>query len=129
MKPGREVYVIEARNIREAMKSLKNSYSENLYLATIVGVDKAKENLFELSYFVHIVSLGKTIVVRTYISRSEPRVDTVIDILPGSYEAEAEVYDLLGIEFVGNAYIKRGFFVPSDVVSQNIYPLRKDAQV
>ncbi|MEM4909270.1 MAG: NADH-quinone oxidoreductase subunit C [Ignisphaera sp.] len=129
MKPNRDVYIVEAKNIREIMKNLKNIYEGNVYLATIVGVDRVKENLFELNYFIHIVSLGKTIVIKTYIPRNEPKIDTILDIFPGSYEAEAEVYDLLGIEFIGNNYLRRGFFVPADVVSQNIYPLRKDAQV
>jgi len=129
MKPNRDVYTVDAKNIREVMKNLKNIYKEDLYLATIVGVDKIKENLFELNYFIHIVPLGKTIVIKTYISRNEPKIDTILDIFPGAYGAEAEIYDLLGIEFIGNNYLRRGFFVPADVVSQNIYPLRKDVQV
>ncbi|MEM2008224.1 MAG: NADH-quinone oxidoreductase subunit C [Ignisphaera sp.] len=129
MKPNRDVYTVDAKNIREVMKNLKNIYKEDLYLATIVGVDKIKENLFELNYFIHIVPLGKTIVIKTYISRNEPKIDTILDICPGAYGAEAEIYDLLGIEFIGNNYLRRGFFVPADVVSQNIYPLRKDVQV
>ncbi|MEM1916643.1 MAG: NADH-quinone oxidoreductase subunit C, partial [Ignisphaera sp.] len=83
MKPNRDVYIVEAKNIREIMKNLKNIYEGNLYLATIVGVDRIKENLFELNYFIHIVSLGKTIVIKTYIPRNEPKIDTILDIFPG----------------------------------------------
>lgn len=111
------------------MQLIKNNYDGNLYLATIVAVDKSKENVFELNYFVHIIPLGKTITVRTSIHRSNPKLDTIVDIMPGAYSAEAEIFDLLGIEFTGNKYLKRGFFVPLDVVSRGIYPLRKDAQV
>ena len=129
MKPNRDVYVVNAKNIRDVMKALKESYSGGIYLATIAAVDKVKENVFELNYFIHIVYLSKTIVIKTTVPRDNPRIDTVIDIFPGAYEAEAEAYDLMGIEFVGNKYLKRPFFAPVDVVAQNIYPLRKDAPV
>lgn len=128
MKPNRDVYVIESKNIREVMKILKEFYKEDMYLATIISVDKLNENRFELNYFIHIISLGKTIVIKTYVARNDAKIDSIVDIIPGAYEAEAEVYDLMGIEFLGNKYLKRGFFVPTDLVSQNVYPLRKDSQ-
>lgn len=121
--------MVEASRIREVMHLIKNSFSGNVYLATIAGVDKLKENVFELNYFVHIVSLGKTIIIRTLVPRAGPKVDTIIDIMPGAYSAEAEIYDLFGIEFVGNKHLKKGFFVPLDIASQGTHPLRKDAQV
>lgn len=121
--------MIDASKIRDVMQVLRDSFNENLYLATIAGVDKLKDNIFELNYFIHIVSLGKTIVVRTSISRTNPKIDSILDIIPGAYSAEMEIYDLLGIEFIGNKHLKRSFFVPADVASQGIYPLRKDASV
>lgn len=129
VKPNREVFVVDAKNIREVMNALRKAYDGGIYFATIVAVDKQKENIFELNYFIHIIYLGKTIVIRTAVPRGSPRIDTVVDIFPGAFEAEAEVYDLFGVEFVGNNYLKRGFFVPADVVAKNIYPLRKDAPV
>ncbi|MEM4513134.1 MAG: NADH-quinone oxidoreductase subunit C [Ignisphaera sp.] len=129
IKPNREVYIIDPTKIREVMQLIKNSYEDNVYLATIAGVDKAKENIFELNYFIHIVSLGKTIVIKTSIPRNNPKLDTIMDIIPGAYGAEAEIFDLLGIEFTGNKHLRRGFFVPLDIVSRGVYPLRKDAQV
>lgn len=129
MKPNREVYVVDSAKIREVMELIKRSYEGNVYLATIVGVDKTKENIFELNYFVHIISLGKTIVIKTSIPRNNPKLDTILDIMPGAYGAEAEIFDLFGIEFTGNKHLRRGFFVPLDVVSRGVYPLRKDAQV
>jgi len=111
------------------MKLIKDSYGGEVYLSTIAGVDKINENRFELNYYVHIVPLSKTIVIRTYIPRDNPKIDSVLDIFPGALSGECETYDLLGVEFIGNSYLKRGFFVPKDVYSQNIYPLRKDAKV
>lgn len=125
----RDVYVVEASKIREVMLDLRNVYSDGAYLATIACVDKIKEGVFELNYFVHITSLGKTIIIRTFVPRTNSKIDTIIDIFPGAYSAEAEIYDLFGVEFTGNKFLKRGFFVASDVVAQGIYPLRKDAQV
>ncbi|MEM1833075.1 MAG: NADH-quinone oxidoreductase subunit C [Desulfurococcaceae archaeon] len=42
---------------------------------------------------------------------------------------ECETHDLLGVVFKGNPYLKRGFFVPKDIVDLKEYPLRKDSKV
>lgn len=129
MKPNREVFVVDATKIRDVFQAIKDNLGEDFYLATIAGVDKPKEGIFELDYFVHIISQGRTFVIRTTIPRDNAKIDTIVDIVPGAFSPEAEIYDLLGIEFVGNKNLRRPFFAPADIVSQGVYPLRKDVQV
>ena len=130
IKPNRNKYYINPDKLREAIESLKRKLGEeSLYLSTIVGVDKIEEGVIEINYFLHIIPLATTIDLAVKVPRNNPKVPTIIDILPAAYAGECEAYDLLGVEFIGNNYLKRGFFVPADIASKGIYPLRKDAKV
>jgi NADH-quinone oxidoreductase subunit C len=82
----------------------------------------------ELNYFISVLPRREIIVLRVQIPRVQPVIDTLIDIIPGVFAGESETFDLLGIQFNGNSFIKRGFFVPEDVTNKGVYPLRKDAK-
>jgi len=130
MKPNRKIFHIEASKIRDVVKRLIDVYgAESLYLSTIVGVDKPNENVIEINYFINIITLKQTIALRTRVPRDNPRIPSLLDLLPGALAGECETYDLLGVIFEGNQYLRRTFFVPIDVAQQGIYPLRKDAKV
>jgi len=129
MRPNRKVFFVEASRLREAYEKLVNEYGEeNVYLSTLAGVDKPEQNVIELNYFIHIVPRGETIVLKTTIPRSEPRVQSLAG-LTHALSGEFETYDLLGVVFEGNKWLKRGFFVPLDIAERGIFPLRKDAKV
>lgn len=102
---------------------------DNFYLSTIVATDLLKDGLIRLDYFVVILPEETTITIRTFVSREKPVVDTLIDIVPGALSGELEVYDLMGVVFNGNPYLRDGFFKPMDLVKQKSYPLRKDSKV
>ncbi len=130
VKPNRKAFRIDAAKLRDVVLKLRQVYGEDgVYLATIVGVDLPEENTIEVNYFIHLIPRGETIVLRTKTNRDDPRLPTLIDILPGALAGECETYDLLGVVFEGNPYLRRAFFVPQEVASQGIYPLRKDAAV
>ena len=85
--------------------------------------------MIEINYFINIITLKQTIALRTRVPRDNPRIPSLLDLLPGALAGECETYDLLGVIFEGNQYLRRTFFVPIDVAQQGIYPLRKDAKV
>ncbi|MCS7111695.1 MAG: NADH-quinone oxidoreductase subunit C [Ignisphaera sp.] len=130
VKPNRPRFHIDAGNLKSAIALLKQCLGdEALYLSNIIGVDKVAEGVIELNYFIHVVPLGNTIVIRVTVPRDKPQVSSLIDVIPGALSGECEAYDLLGVEFIGNRYLRRGFFVPVDVASRGVFPLRKDAKV
>jgi len=129
MKPNRRVFIIDAAKLREVYAKLLDVYGEEgVYLSTLVGVDRPEQNIIELNYFIHIIPRGETIVLRTYVNRQDPRIRSLAG-LTGTLSGEFETYDLLGVVFEGNEWLRRGFFVPADVVEKGVYPLRKDAKV
>lgn len=130
MKPGRRVYVVRPESIRPLFERLIDRVGrEGFYVSTIIGTDLKDENKIRLDYYVVLLPEEETIVIRTYLPRDLPIVDSLIDIVPGALAGECETYDLLGVVFKGNPFLKRGFFVPSDIVEKDKYPLRKDSGV
>ncbi|MGC9011889.1 NADH-quinone oxidoreductase subunit C [Thermogladius sp.] len=98
---------------------------EGFYVSTIVGVDLKEEGLIRVDYFVVLLPEEETVVLRTAVPRDNPVLDSIVDIVPGALSGELETYDLLGVVFRGNPYLRRGFFVPSDVAEKGVYPLRR----
>ncbi len=130
VKPNRVYIRITPENLMNVVRILKEFFGdENIYISTIAGVDKPEERVIEINYFIHIIPIGNTIIIKTSVARDNPIIDSLLDEFPGVFSGEAETYDLLGIIFKGNKYIRRSFFVPKDVADSGIYPLRKDAKV
>jgi len=130
VKPKRTVFVIRSEIIRDLFKDLIEQYGyESFYISTIVGTDLPGEGRIRLDYYVVLLPEEETIVIRTYLDRNNPVIDTLVDIVPGVFNGECETHDLLGVFFRGNPYLKRGFFVSLDVAEKGVYPLRKDSGV
>ena len=130
IKPNRKCFVFASDYVRDLFQDLiKLLGYENFYVATIVGTDLIDEGKIRIDYYVNILPEEETVVFRTYVPRDNPVIDSLFDLIPGVLSGECETHDLLGVVFKGNPHIRRGFFVPKDLVEKNIYPLRKDAKV
>jgi Ni,Fe-hydrogenase III large subunit/Ni,Fe-hydrogenase III component G len=60
----------------------------------------------------------------THASATDPKVDSISDIVPAANWAEREIRDMFGVEPVGHPYPKR--LVLPDGWPDNLHPLRKD---
>lgn len=130
MKPNRVVIEIEASKLKEVfIKLFEVLGKEAFYLATIVGTDLPDKNQIRVDYYVNVLKNNTYLVLRAYLPRENPIIPSVIDLVPGALAGELETHDLLGVLFDGNNYLRRSFFVPEDVSSKGIYPLRKDSGV
>jgi NADH-quinone oxidoreductase subunit C len=88
----------------------------------MTAVDFIKDNVFELVYYLYSTKKKQGIVVKSRIDRAKPEIDSVTPIWSGMDWQEREVFDLMGITFLGHPNLKRimmwdGF--PG-------FPLRKD---
>ncbi len=130
VKPKRTTFVVKSESVRELFKDLIKQHGyEAFYISTIVGTDLPGENKIKLDYYVVLLPEEETVVVRTFLDRNNPVIDTLVDIIPGVLSGECETHDLLGVVFKGNSFLKRGFFVALDVAEKGVYPLRKDSGV
>lgn len=130
MKVGRLVVELEPGDLLRAVGSLLRSLGpESLYLSTLVATDLPQQGVIRLDYHLFVIPLRRIVVLRTSVPRGGPRIASLLKLLPGALSAECEVYDLLGVVFEGNPYLRRGFFVPVELAEKGVYPLRKDARV
>ncbi len=122
LKLGRASVRVSPEDHRDAVKVLLES-DEDAGLSALTGVDLGKT--IELMY--HIWNHGKIVTVRTEVTKENPRINTITDLIPGANFHEREVADLLGVTFEGHPNPKR--FVLPDNWPDNVFPLRKDAQL
>lgn len=102
---------------------------EEAYLSSISAIDVPSERKIELNYIFWSIKHKVAFVVKVSVSRENPVVPSVSDIVPGATKSEMEVHDLMGVIFEGNKNLRRGFLASEDVVTRGVYPLRKDSGV
>ena len=104
------------KNLYEILNFLRLNYSFNM-LKSITGVDLGDET--ELIY--HLFSLENE--EDAYISiKVKFEAESVADIFDSAKADENEIYDMFGIQFIGNEDLKR-LYMPENWSG---YPLRKD---
>ncbi len=86
----------------------------------MTGLDTGKE----IEILTHLFGQGVEVTVKTSTSRDKPKIDSLVDILPGSIFYEREVYDLVGVKFEGHPNLQR--LVLPEEWPEGVHPLRKD---
>ncbi len=116
MKDGNDYILVDKESLIQHLKDLKDKGFNYLVLMSAVDYLKYREVLYHLSSY----SESWMIVVK---------VRTEDDVLPSATSLwssanwlEREIYDLMGIKFIGHPDLKR-IFLPEGWVG---HPLRKD---
>jgi NADH-quinone oxidoreductase subunit C len=86
------------------------------------GVDYPKRDEIEVVYHLFSYSLRHALVLKVGVPRDNPRVATVSAVWRAAIWQEREIFDLLGVDFVGHPDLRR-ILLPEDWVG---HPLRKD---
>nr|MDO8063207.1 NADH-quinone oxidoreductase subunit C [Candidatus Freyrarchaeum guaymaensis] len=109
---------------RKAIEFMRDKW-DVWHVSTITGIDLGEkiEVIFHMWKFKEPQT---AILVRTEVPKSEPKLETVTDIVPASNFYEREVHDLLGVVFEGHPNLER--IVLPDDWPEGVYPLRKDWQ-
>jgi NADH-quinone oxidoreductase subunit C len=100
--------VIEPKSLLQVAQFLKTSPGlEFDYLNCITGVDYL--DYFEVVYHLTSMQHQRSLVLKVRCSREDPEVPSVVSLWRGADFQEREIYDLLGIVFVGHPNLKRIF--------------------
>jgi membrane-bound hydrogenase subunit beta len=96
------------------------------HLAVISGVDVGEniELLYSFTLYFGVKHGEYTCTFKIRVPKSDPRVPTISDLMPGAVLTEREKQEMLGIEVVGIPDPRR-LFLPDDF-PEGVYPWRKD---
>ena len=93
------------------------------FLESITGVDWIKEEKLEVIYDYNQYGMDPCrVAVRTFVSRTEPEIDTISGVMPSANWHERETHDFYGIKFAGHPHLIP-ILLPEDA---DFHPLLKD---
>jgi NADH-quinone oxidoreductase subunit C len=90
------------------------------YLADITAIDW--RDRIEVVYRLTNLATNAKVVLRVDLDRNDPQVESVSSVWKGAEWQEREVYDLMGVRFIGHPDLRR-ILLPEDWEG---HPLRKD---
>ncbi|HHP7242695.1 MAG TPA: NADH-quinone oxidoreductase subunit C [Cyclobacteriaceae bacterium] len=92
-------------------------------LACITGIDNGKEpGTMEVIYNFTSIPFRQNLSLKIQLDRNNPEVDSLCNLWKTANWQEREVFDLLGIIFIGHPDLRR-ILLPADWEG---FPLRKD---
>ena len=107
-------------DIQAVMRHLMEKHAP-AHLSTITGLDLGES----VGIIYHYAVEGVALNVRAVVPKEEGRIDTITPVAPAAILYEREVFDLLGIEFVGHPDPRR-LILPEEWPEDD-HPLRRDA--
>ena len=84
--------------------------------------DAVKAERFEVVVNLLSLSMRQRVRIRVQVPESDPTLDSITDVYPGTDAMEREAYDMMGIVFAGHPDLTR-ILMPEDWEG---HPLRKD---
>jgi NADH-quinone oxidoreductase subunit C len=125
-KHNRSKIMVEQENLVETAIFLRDNFGFD-HVESASGTDYPKENMIEINYHLGSYSnpdlLSYILVLTTKVDRTDPKSNSLINILPSVELFERETYEMLGVYFIGHPRNER-FLLPEDWA--DIPPLRKD---
>ena len=119
-QPRRLYLKISKEKIKEVAYFLHKE--KGMRLSTMTGIDT--RDGIEILYHFSYDPTGTYYTVKIIIPRDNPQVDTISDITKASEWIEREIWELLGVEFVGHKNLKP--LLTSEDWPRDKFPLRRD---
>jgi len=118
----RRVYLsIKPADIKEVADILFNKLKLRFAIATGCDTPKGIEILYHFSFD----RTGEIISVRVLLEdKTNPAIDSLVHLFVGAEWIEREMWELLGINFIGHPNLKR--LLLADEWPEGKYPLRKN---
>lgn len=120
-KLGTVTVQAQAGSHRDALKAMLDADEKTAVIA-ITGIDLGAN----IGVYYHIRTSNALVTIQSEVPKENPKIATIIDLMPGAAFHELEVTDLLGVIFEGHP--SPGRLVLPDTWPEGIYPLRKDVK-
>lgn len=124
-EPNRlDVYLVQTADLVPMVAALRVTRLGNL--SAITGLDSEPEK-GELEVLYHFCTEAAVITLRVHLSRQNPAVPTLCEIIPSAEPFERELSEMFGIQVTGLRN-PAPLYLPDDW-PEGVYPLRKDVDV
>ncbi len=116
--------IVPSVDIKKLCQELhQNSSTFFDMLSCVTGIDNGVEtNTMEVVYNLYSIPFNHHLMLKVFLPREKPEIDSVASIWRGADWLEREVFDMYGIKFMGHPDLRR-ILMPADWEG---YPLRKD---
>ena len=116
--------IVPSVDIKKLCQELhQNSSTFFDMLSCVTGIDNGVEtNTMEVVYNLYSIPFNHHLMLKVFLPREKPEIDSVASIWRGADWLEREVFDMYGIKFSGHPDLRR-ILMPADWEG---YPLRKD---
>ena len=121
LKQGETTLVVDAARTKDVLRFMKADRGFN-YLVDVSSAHWPDEGRIDVVYQVRNLATREQVRVRAALPVEDPSIETVCDIWRTANWLEREVYDLMGVQFLGHPDLRR-IMMPEDFEG---YPLRKD---
>jgi NADH-quinone oxidoreductase subunit C len=120
---GEFTITIKADRIVDASRFLKDEAGYEMLLdITAVDYCPRVEGRFHLVYHFYSMKQNQIIILRVPVDGDDPSIQTIEAVYPNANWYEREIWDLMGIHFIGHSDMRR-IVLPADWEG---HPLRKD---
>ena len=93
------------------------------HLSTITGLDEGEKIVLHYQFWEGV----RFVDVKTEVGKSSPKLGSLCAVLPSATLYEAEIQDILGVDFEGNPYRGKKLLLSDDYPAEAPPPLRKEA--
>lgn len=120
---GETMIEIDQGQVKNFIKRLVNEISIR-HLTTVTGLDLGQN----IGIIYHFWRDRDTIHLKTFVPKTKPTADSIVDIVPGAILYEMEIHDMLGVTFVGNPWMDRKLLLPDNWPADLPPPLLKNVK-
>ena len=118
----RRVFVtVDSSSLTEVMKYVAEKGYR--HVSTITGLDLGQT----LGVIYHLIEGNVVLSLKTTVSKNDPKLPTIVGVVPGAELYEREIHDMFGIVFEGHPDLSP-LILPEKWPS-GLYPLRKEWKV
>jgi NADH (or F420H2) dehydrogenase, subunit C len=113
---------VASENIKSIVAFLK-SEQNFIFLTDLCGIHyPEQEKELGVIYHLHNLVENKRIRLKTFVTKENPQVDSIVSLYSGANWMERETFDFYGIEFVGHPNLIRIL----NVEYMDYFPMRKE---
>jgi NADH:ubiquinone oxidoreductase subunit C len=120
----KRLYVrVSREHLKLICKIIFEDFKAKFSIATGIDIREG----FEVLYHFTFDKDGFICTIRTLAPRDDPKLDSLVSIIPGTTWIEREIHDILGVKFEGHPKLDR--LVKAELLDEQDYPFRKDFDI